>query len=207
MSRVRELLRQRDDLDVTLCAELDTLLAPAGLRVRLVESDGIGYTIKADPVNQNGAGVHAGPTSSGEMVAPEGRPRNTLGTPSPLPQALERAGDETLASLLQRVRPGPAEGPGGIRTSAVASAVALNLLAGTLVGDTMLALTHLGQQADAAVAMEALGRQLEVFRAESGRLGAGDDLAPFLRALELWAPARVPRGEAFLNTVAGGVHA
>ena len=107
---------------------------------------------------------------------------------------VSRAGDQLRVSR--------GEGPGGLRVAPATDAERVQWLGGTLVGDTLLALRHLGEAEDGDRAIQELVRQLELFRAESRRLVRTEEPAPFLEALDRWTPAAFPRGRAFLSRAA-----
>jgi hypothetical protein len=129
--------------------------------------------------------------------APAARANRTVGA-----AALQRAPGETLMALVARastaLRVRGAGAAGGIRIAAPNPAVQVEWLAGTLVGDAILALRHVGAPEDGDEAVADLHRQLRVFRGECRRLLGHDDDAPFLVALASWTPAGFPRGPAFL---------
>jgi len=188
-----------DDLaraQAEVARELSRLLAPAGLVVRDAAAAGSGWRLYVEAADAPPETGRVRPeTSSG--AAPRPRANRTAGV-----AALQRAPGETLMALVARageeLRVGGASAGGGIRIAAPEPEVHAQWLAGTLVGDVILALRYLGEPEDGDRAVVELHRQLRVFRQESRRLLGRDDDAPFLVALESWTPAGFPRGPAFL---------
>lgn len=207
MSRVTELLQDLERIEAEIRSELSAALAPLGLRVRGIQSDGVGYLLQVDPLEVQPPGARerdrvsalAAPVSEaarGERAATA----STKAEPRTFPPRMERIGDETLAALVARAPRNPAaEGPPGIRTPPVNPERSVELLAGTLVGDTVLALTHLGEQNDAGRSASELGQQLVLFRSESKRLVGHADDTLFARAVERWAPAGFPLDPPLFN--------
>jgi hypothetical protein len=96
---------------------------------------------------------------------------------------------------------------GGVCVAPATDAERVGWLAGTLVGDTILGLRHLGEPEDGERALQELHRQLGLFLRESRRLGRREDPAPFLEAVDRWTPPGFPRGQAFLARGEGVAHA
>ena len=99
------------------------------------------------------------------------------------------------------------QGAGGVCVAPATEAERVGWLAGTLVGDTILGLRHLGEPEDGERAIQELHRQLGLFLRESRRLVRREDPAPFLEAVDRWTPAGFPRGQAFLARGEGVAHA
>ena len=220
MSRASEVLEQLRHAETAAREEVERLLAPAGLAVSEIRSDGDGWRLRVVPREADarsapgGAGRDADPAP---VAAAESRRRG----PAPLTRGVEpltrgveplvRQPGETLMALVSRagdrLRASRADGPGGVCVAPATDAERVEWLAGTLVGDTVLALRHLGEPEDGEKAVQELLRQLGLFLRESRRLIRSEDPGPFLDAIDRWTPAGFPRGRAFLAAGEGVVHA
>jgi hypothetical protein len=192
MNRASEVLEELRRAEAAACEELERLLAPAGLAVGEVRADGDGWRLRLFPRQ---ADAHVDP-SAAPTQPPDGEPRSRGVEP------LARRPGETLMALVSRsgdrLRVSRGDGSGGLRVAPASDVERVRWLGGTLVGDTLLALRHLGEPEDGDRALQELARQLDLFRAESRRLIRSEDAAPFLEALDRWTPAAFPRGRAFL---------
>lgn len=209
MSGASEALKRYRQAEAAVREEVGRLLAPAGLAVRgLRPEGGGGWRLWVIP-----AGAPAPRAGAGEGAVGMEPPAEAGGAGSPTAGAapLARRDGETLAELVSRadgrLRVGRGEGPGGIRAVPATAEARVEWLAGTLVGDTLLALRHAGEPEDAEAALRHLYRQLGRFRGESERLGGSGDPAPFLAALGRWAPAGFPGGAEFLDGAEAAAHA
>lgn len=184
--------------------ELDRLIAPAGLRVETVHTDGSGWMVRLLDVSGHSRGEPVPVADHVDVGPPRERAPAPRRTPWNGGAALMRSGSESLTKMLARagseLRLRRMSGEGGLRASAPTEAERLTWLAWTLVGDTVLALRHLGHPEDGPRAEAELCQQFEVFLRESDRAGAGDT-RPFLDALDAWTPPPFPRGPAFLRLV------
>lgn len=197
MNRASEVLEELRRAEAAARDELERLLAPMDVAVGEIRADGDGWRLRLLPRE---AGTHVAPapeparaaTTPGRDVEPRSRGVEPL---------VRRPG-ETLMALVSRagdrLRVSRGEGPGGLRVAPATDAERVRWLGGTLVGDTLLALRHLGEREDGDRAIQELVRQLELFRAESRRLVRSEDPASFLEALDHWTAASFPRGRAFL---------
>lgn len=216
MSRASEVLEQLRRAEAAAREEVERLLAPAGLVVSEIRPDGDGWSLR---VVSRDADVWSVPSGAG----PDGTSAQSLAAsvasagsrvPAPRTRGMEplvRQPGETLMALVtrggDRPRVSRAEGPGGVCAAPATDAERVEWLAGTLVGDTVLALRHLGEPEDGERALEELHRQLELFLRESRRLIRSEDPGPFLDAIDRWMPAGFPRGQAFLAHGEGVAHA
>ncbi len=195
MSRASEALEQFRRAEAAAREEIERLLAPAGLAVSEVRVEGDGWRLRVAP---QGPEVPGGPADAERKAA---SPASTR-PPAPAPAPLVREPGETLMAAVSRagdrLRVSRGEGPGGVRVAPAADAERVEWLAGTLVGDTILALRHLSEPEDGERALQELHRQLGLFLHESRRLVRREDSAPFLTAIDRWTPAGFPRGRAFL---------
>ena len=216
MSRASEVLQQLRRAEAAAREEVERLLAPAGLAVSEIRPDGDGWSLR---VVSRDADVWSAPSGAG----PDGTSAQSLAAsdasagsrvPAPRPRGVEplvRQPGETLMALVtragDRLRVSRGEGPGGVCVAPTTDAERVEWLAGTLVGDTVLALRHLGEPEDGGRALEELHRQLGLFLRESRRLIRSEDPRPFLDAIDRWMPAGFPRGQAFLAHGEGVAHA
>lgn len=209
MSRASEVLEQLRRAEAAAREEIGRLLAPAGLAVSEVRAEGDGWWLRIAPRSPE---VPGGPGGAGLEAAPPASAR----PPAPVPltrgvEPLVRQPGETLIALVSRagdrLRVSRGEGRGGVCVSPATDAERVEWLAGTLVGDTILALRHLGEPEDGDRALHELHRQLGLFLHQSRRLVRSEDPAPFLAAVERWTPAGFPRGRAFLAAGEGVAHA
>jgi hypothetical protein len=193
MNQVSEVLVALRRAEAAARDELERLLAPAGLGVAEIRADGEGWRLQVVP--RNAAREVVPPAPAAPATHAGARARRTA-------DPLVRQPGETLIALVSRagdgLRAGRGDGPGGVRAPAATDAQRVQWLGGTLVGDTLLALRHLGEPEEGERALQELVRQLDLFRRESRRLVRGEDPAPFLEALERWTPPGFPRGRAFL---------
>lgn len=214
MSRVSEVLEQLRRAEAAAQEEIERLLAPAGLAVREIRSDGEGWRLRLVPPGADvrsapgGATRDEGPARSREAADSSAR------APAPLTRGVEplvREPSETLMALVSRagdrLRVSRGSGPGGLRVPPATEAERVGWLGGTLVGDTVLALRHQGEPEDGEKAVQELLRQLALFLRESRRLIRSEAPAPFLEAVDRWTPAGFPRGRAFLARGEGVAHA
>lgn len=213
MSRASEVLEELRRAEAAAREELERLLAPAGLAVSDIRPDGDGWRLRVAPRNP----VLRSAAGGGDAV----RPRASHGdsaAPPPVPPALSRRppplarqSGETLMALVSRTGDrlpvSRGQGPGGVCVAPATDAERVVWLAGTLVGDTVLGLRHLGEPEDGERALQELHRQLGVFLRESRRLVRSEDPVPFLEAVDRWTPAGFPRGQAFLARGEGVAHA
>ena len=209
MSRASEVLEQLRRAEAAARDEIERLLAPAGLAVREVRAEGDGWQLRIAPSDP---GVPGRPGSVGLDAAPAETARPSA--PAPLTRGVEplvRQPGETLIALVSRagdrLRVSRGEGKGGVCVAPATDDERVEWLAGTLVGDTILALRHLGEPEDGERALQELHRQLGLFLHESRRLVRSEDPGPFLAAVNRWTPAGFPRGRAFLAADAGVAHA
>lgn len=206
MNRAREMLESYQRADAAAREELGRLLAPAGLFVTELVRDGGGWRLRlADSPSR----VDAAPLPAGAVPAQlDGgvREEPIVDTTSARSAAapLVRVAGESLMSLVgrrdERLRVTRTAG-GGLRAEPAGASERVVWLGGTLVGDTVLALRHLGQLEEGPHVEAELHRQLRLFTQESTRLAGSGDPAPFLAAVDRWMPAAFPRGADFL---AGG---
>jgi hypothetical protein len=198
--RVSALIEYRRALSA-LHGELDLLLAPAGLRVDAVQPEGAGWVLRVSGT-ETGAAVSGAGAGSATRVSSVADAASGIARAAREAVALTRAGNETLMEMLGRagahLAVGRLRGEGGLRATAPEGDERLAWLAATLVGDTVLAVRHVGGPEDGAEVMEELQRQLAVFGRESRRVSGAEDPAPFLAAVDSWMPAGFPRGAAFL---------
>lgn len=213
MSRVSEVLERYREAEAAAREEVERLLAPAGLRVGEFRSDGDGWRLHLLPAGAQGS-VPAEATGRGQAGESQGAARPAVppaGSPTQGVPALVREGEESLMAMVGRagdgLRVNREAGPGGFRVSPAAESERVTWLAGTLVGDTILALRHLGEPEDGTTALHELHRQLGLFRRESRRLTGSDDAEAFLAAVDRWTPAGFPRGAAFLARAEEVAHA
>lgn len=205
MSRATEVLEALVRAEAAAREELERLLAPAGLRVGEVLREGDGWRV----LLRNGARSRG---REGDAAPTPGRAEGVLGlsaaeTRPPPPthdaRALVRREGETLAALVdragERLRVCPGDGPGGIALPAPAPGERLAWLAGTLVGDTVLALRERGEPEDGESAHAQLPRQLALFREESVRVSGSADTGPFREALSRWSAAGFLLGEGVMD--------
>ncbi|HEX6369837.1 MAG TPA: hypothetical protein VF006_13040 [Longimicrobium sp.] len=214
MSRASEVLEQLRRAEAAAREEVERLLAPAGLAVSEIRPDGDGWRLRVVPRNDD---VRSAPGGAGRDEDPArsvGTADSSARGAAPLTRGVEplvREPGETLMSLVSRagdrLRVSPGGGPGGLRVPAATDAERVAWLAGTLVGDTVLALRHLGEPEDGERAVQELHRQLGLFLRESRRLIRSEDPAPFLEVVDRWTPAGFPRGRAFLARREGVAHA
>lgn len=200
MSRASEVLEQLRRAEAAAREEIGRLLAPAGLVVSEVWAEGDGWQLRVAPREPE---VPGGPGRVGLEAAPPASAHPQA--PAPLTRGVEplvRRPGETLMVVVSRagdrLRVSRGEGQGGVCVAPATDAERVEWLAGTLVGDTILALRHLGEPEDGDRALQELHRQLGTFLRESRRLVGSQDPAPFLEAVDRWTPARFPRGRAFL---------
>jgi hypothetical protein len=198
MSRASEVLEQLRHAEAAAREEIGRLLAPAGLVVGEARVEGDGWRLLVVPLRSE---LRDGQGSA----AVEPLARAAAPGPAPLARGAEplvRRPGETLIGLVSRagdqLRVSRGEGQGGIRVAAATNAERVEWLAGTLVGDTILALRHLGEAEDGERAFPELQRQVGLFQDESRRLGQSDDPAPFMAAVARWTPAGLPRGGALV---------
>lgn len=216
MSRASEVLKQLRRAEAVAREEVEWLLAPAGLAVSEIRSEGEGWRLRVVPLDVDvrsapgGAGRDGEPAASARTADPSARVRPSV----PLTRGVEplvRQPGETLMALVSRagdrLRVSRGGGPGGLRVPPAAEAERVAWLAGTLVGDTVLALRHLGEPEDGERAVQELHRQLGLFLRESRRLIGSEDPAPILEAVDRWTPEGFPRGRAFLARGEGVAHA
>ena len=211
MSRASEVLEQLRRAEAAAREEVERLLAPAGLVVSEIRSDGEGWRLRVVP---RGAEVRGGAGRDEDPARSVGTADSSAPAVAPLTRGVEplvREPGETLMALVSRagdrLRVSRGGGPGGLRVPPAAEAERVAWLAGTLVGDTVLALRHLGEPEDGERAVQELHRQLGLFLRESRRLVRSEDPAPFLAAVDRWTPAGFPRGRAFLARGEGVAHA
>lgn len=184
-------------------ALLDRLLAPAGVAVTRVVPEGDGWTVHVVP---------RAPVTDVVQSSPGDRPRSAPGRPSTHGvEPLVRREGESLFALASRgggeLRVREDRGPGGICVPPLDAAERIRLLAGTLVGDTILALRHLGDAEDGPAAREEMDRQFTLFVEESARLGVVVDPVVFASAVEQWAPGMAAIGGAWSSFERGNHHA
>ena len=216
MSRASEVLEQLRRAEAAAREEVERLLAPAGLVVSEIRPDGDGWRLRVLPLDVGvrsawgGDGLDGGPAPSVRPADSEAHARAA----APLTRGVEpliREPGETLMALVSRagdrLRVSRGEGSGGVCVAPANDAERVEWLAGTLVGDTILALRHLGEPEDGEKAVQELLRQLGLFLRESRRLIRSEDPAPFLEAVDRWTPAGFPRGPAFLARGEGVAHA
>ena len=204
MNRASEVLEQLRRAEAAAREELERLLVPAGLAVTDMHADGDGWRLRVAPRDS----VVRSAAGRGEGVGPEASLRDSPAMPSasrPLPRSappLVRQPGETLMALVSRAGDrlpvACGQGAGGVCVAPATDAERVGWLAGTLVGDTILGLRHLGEPEDGEQALQELHRQLGLFLRESRRLVRREDPAPFLEAVDRWMPAGFPRGQAFL---------
>lgn len=213
MSRASEVLEQLRRAEAAAREEVERLLAPAGLVVSEIRSDGEGWRLRVVP---RGAEVRGGAGREEDSAPSVGTADSSarVRPAAPLTRGVEplvRQPSETLMALVtragDRLRVSGGEGPGGVCVAPATDAERVEWLAGTLVGDTVLALRHLGEPEDGERALEELHRQLGLFLRESRRLIRSEDPRPFLDAIDRWMPAGFPRGPAFLARGEGVAHA
>lgn len=214
MSRASEVLEALRRAEAAARKEVARLLAPAGLAVSEIRPDGDGWRLRVVPGD---AGVRSVPGGAGrEGAQPVVAADDSTGVRVPAPhtrgvEPLVRQPGEMLMALVSRsgdrLRVSRGEGPGGVCAAPATDAERVEWLAGTLVGDTVLVLRHLGEPEDGERALEELHRQLELFLRESRRLIRSEDPGPFLEAVDRWMPAGFPRGRAFLAREEGVAHA
>lgn len=214
MSRASEVLGELRRAEAAAREEVERLLAPAGLTVSEIRPDGDGWRLRVVPGD---AGARSVPGGAGrEGAQPVAAVDDSVGARVPAPhtrgvEPLVRQPGETLMALVSRagdrVRVARGAGPGGLCVAPASDAERVEWLAGTLVGDTVLALRHLGEPEDGERALEELHRQLGLFLRESRRLIRSEDPGPFLDAVDRWMPAGFPRGRAFLARGEGVAHA
>ncbi|HEU4457370.1 MAG TPA: hypothetical protein VFR81_30150 [Longimicrobium sp.] len=211
MSRASEVLEALRRAEAAAREEVARLLAPAGLAVSEIRPDGDGWRLRVVADVRSAAGG-----AGREGAQPVAAADDSAGARVPAPQTrgvepLVRQPGETLMALVSRagdrLRVSRGEGPGGVCVEPATDAERVEWLAGTLVGDTVLALRHLGEPEDGDRAIEELHRQLGLFLRESRRLVRSEDPGPFLEAVDRWMPARFPRGRAFLARGEGVAHA
>jgi hypothetical protein len=209
MSRASEVLEQLRRAEAAAREEIAHLLAPAGLAVSEVRPEADGWRLLVVPREPE---VPGGP-GRGELGA---APPASACPPAPAPltrgvEPLVRQPNETLMALVSRagdrLRVSRADGPGGVCVAPAMDAERVEWLAGTLAGDTILALRHLGEPEDGDRALRELHRQLGLYLHESRRLVRSEDPAPFLAAVDRWTPSGFPRGRAFLAAGEGVAHA
>jgi len=206
MSRASEVLQEYRRAEAAAREEVGRLLQPAGLRVSEIAPAGEGWRLHVVPAAglvgpaPETAPAAAATATNGGLPAPP--VRNVTAGVAPL----VRAEGETLMQLVARAGPelrvGAAAGAGGVRVAPASSQERMEWLAGTLVGDTILALRHLGEPEDADAALQDLHRQLRLYREQSRRLVGREELAPFVAAVDRWTPPGFPRGAAFLSGAA-----
>jgi hypothetical protein len=203
MSRAREVLEEYRRVDAAARQEVDRLLAPAGLIVTDLARDGDGWRLHVAP--RAAAAVTAAPVPAAEQPV-SAEERVTSGA-----EPLVRAPGESLLALAarggDRLRITRAGGEGGLQVAPAAAQERIGWLAGTLVGDTVLALRHLGEPEEGEAVIVELHRQLRLFRQESTRLIGTGEPGPFLEAVDRWMPAGFPRGAAFLSRGEDVAHA
>lgn len=209
MSLERDVLDAYRNAEVVAREQLDRLLAPAGVSVVEVLPDGDGWRLRLVPVaaasTQQIPGSAAA-TRSGGMAVHSRSPSLTAGV-----APLVRGAGESLFALAQRgagrLRVDRDDGPGGVCAAALDDVERVRLLAGTLVGDTVLALRHLGEEEEAPGAAVELERQFHLLIAESRRLGLTEDPAPFAAALDRWTPGLSPGDLPWLRVAMEATHA
>jgi hypothetical protein len=183
MSRERNALDAYRSAGLTAREQLDRLLAPAGVSVAELFPDGDGWRLRLVPQSVS----MEPPDSVVGMPGHTGRRSITAGV-----APLLRNPGESLFAMAQRgagtLRVSRDDGPGGLCVAVLDQAERIRLLAGTLVGDTVLALRHLGEDAEGPGAAVELEHQYRLFVAESRRLGPPEDPALFASALERWVP-------------------
>jgi hypothetical protein len=214
MSRASEVLGELRRAEAAAREEVGRLLAPAGLAVSEIRPDGDGWRLRVVPLDSE---VGSAPGAAGREKYPAqsvAASDASARVPAPLTRGVEplvRQPGETLMALVSRagdrLRVSRGEGPGGVCVAPATDAERVEWLAGTLVGDTVLALRHLGEREDGDRAMEELHRQLGLFLRESRRLIRREDPGPFLEAVDRWMPPDFPRGRAFLARGEGVAHA
>lgn len=217
MSRADEVMAAYARAEGAAREALERLLAPAGLRVSRIRSDGAGWRLRVVPVVEadHGArvdggqsGSHGGPADATARV--EGGAGEFVGSGLAEREPAVRREGETLMALTARARGGmrvSTGGPGGLRPPTATDADRVRWLGVTLVGDTLLALRHLGRPEDGPEALVALHEQLELFRRESAGGGRKGGTEVFLDALDRWTAPGFPRGAAFLAARVEGAHA
>ena len=213
MNRASEVLEQLRRAEAAAREELERLLVPAGLAVTDMHAEGDGWRLRVAPRDS----VVRSAAGGGEEVGPEASLRDSPAEPPasrPLPRSappLVRQPGETLMALVSRAGDrlpvARGQGAGGVCVAPATEAERVGWLAGTLVGDTILGLRHLGEPEDGERAIQELHRQLGLFLRESRRLVRREDPAPFLEAVDRWTPAGFPRGQAFLARGEGVAHA
>jgi hypothetical protein len=204
MSRAREVLEEYRRADAAARQEVDRLLAPAGLVVTELARDGEGWRLRLVP--GAGGAVPATPPVPAAEHRVQGEERVTSGV-----EPLVRAPGESLLALAarggDRLRITRAGGEGGLRVPPAAAEDRIGWLAGTLVGDTVLALRHLGEPEEGEAVVAELHRQFRLFTQESTRLIGAGEPGPFLQAVDRWMPSGFPRGAAFLSRGEDVAHA
>lgn len=204
MSRAREVLEDYRRADEAARQEVDRLLAPAGLVVTELARDGDGWRLRV-AAGAGGAVPSTPPVPAAEHRV-QGEERVTSGV-----EPLVRAPGESLLALAarggDRLRIPRAGGEGGLRVAPAAPEERIGWLAGTLVGDTVLALRHLGKAEEGEAVVAELHRQLRLFTQESTRLIGAGEPGPFLQAVDRWMPSGFPRGAAFLSRDEDVAHA
>ncbi|MBB4635994.1 hypothetical protein [Longimicrobium terrae] len=217
MSQVNEALAAYARAEGAAREALERLLAPAGLRVSRIRRDGAGWRLRVVPAvdADHGARVDGRQSSShGGPVHPdpraEGGSGERVGRGMAEREPVVRREGETLMALTARAGEGmrvAAGGAGGLSVPAATDAERVRWLGATLVGDTLLALRHLGRPESGPEALVALNGQLELFRRESARGGHAFEPSPFLEALDRWAGPEFKRGVEFLTLSAEDAHA
>jgi len=195
MSRARELLEECRRAETAAREEIGRLLTPAGLLVTGLVAEPGGWTLRLAPP--------AGGAAAGSAVAAtRARPAGSGAASGEIVPRV-RAPGETLLGVAgradDRLRVSGGVGKGGLRAPALSAQERIAALGGTLVGDTVLALRHLGDPEEGEAVVTELHRQLRRFREESTRLLGHGDPAPFLVAMDRWMPAAFPRGSDFLS--------
>jgi hypothetical protein len=195
MSRAMELLEECRRVEAEARAEIGRLLAPASLVVTALAPEPGGWTLRLAPLAEDGA--------AGRAAAPVTRPLAGQGAAVSEIAPRVRAPGETLVDVVggvvNRLHVNDGVGRGGLRTPVLPTERRIAALAGTLVGDTVLALRHLGDPEEGEAVVVELHRQLRRFEAESTRLQGHGDPEPFLSAVDRWMPAGFPRGSDFLS--------
>lgn len=204
MSRAREVLEEYRRADAAARQEVDRLLAPAGLVVTELARDGDGWRLRV--AAGAGGAVPATPSVPAAEPQVQAGERVTSGA-----EPLVRAPGESLLALAarggDRLRITRAGGEGGLQVPPAAAEDRVGWLAGTLVGDTVLARRHLGEPEEGEAVVAELHRQLRLFTQESTRLIGTGEPGPFLRAVDRWMPSGFPRGAAFLTGSEDVAHA
>lgn len=217
MSQVNEAMAAYARAEGAAREALERLLAPAGLRIARIRSDGAGWRLRVVPVAEadHGARVdgresrsHGGPVHADPRA--EGGSGERVGRGVAEREPVVRREGETLMALTARAGEGlrvAGGGAGGLRVPAATDAERVRWLAATLVGDTLLALRHLGRPEDGPEVLVALHAQLELFRRESARVGHALEPSPFHEALDRWLGPEFKRGVEFLTLSAEDAHA